>query len=243
MSAFLLNSTKFKFLKSGLVNAKGVNNNGSKVARWKGGSSTKNSIISIDFCRISTSTNALVLNLVKAYRRSCLVAFIKYSSGSYAYVLSPYGLQAGFFVKTLFKPFNFSLAYGLGYMLLLKYLTPNTIVFNIEITLYKGGEYCKAAGTFGEILVIDDFVDLVLIKLPTGAKIWVHSYCCAVLGRASNIFNHNSVVGKAGLNRNINIKSIVRGVAMNAVDHPHGGRSKTNSPEMTPWNKIAKKNR
>jgi large subunit ribosomal protein L2 len=113
----------------------------------------------------------LVLNLNKTYRRSCLIALIKYSCGSYSYILSPHGLQPGFFVKTLFKPFNFSIFYALGYTLLLKYLTPNTVVFNIEIELYKGGKYCKAAGTFGEVLVIDDFINLVLIKLPTGSKI------------------------------------------------------------------------
>lgn len=243
MSTFLLNNSKFKFLKSGFVNSQGINNKGHKVARWKGGSSTQHSVVTIDFLKTATSANALVIHFIKAYRRSCLVALVKYATGSYAYVLSPYGLQPGFFIKTLFKPFNFSVAYLLGYTLLLKYLTPNTIVFNIEVNLYKGGKYCKAGGTFGEVLVIDDFVNLVLIKLPTGVKVWIHSYCCAVLGRASNIFNHNSVVGKSGLNRNLNKRPRVRGVAMNAVDHPHGGRSKTNSPEVTPWNKIAKKNR
>jgi large subunit ribosomal protein L2 len=57
------------------------------------------------------------------------------------------------------------------------------------------------------------------------------------------MLNQSGVVGKAGLNRNVNLRPRVRGVAMNAVDHPHGGRSKTNSPEVTPWGKIAKKNR
>lgn len=171
MSPFLLNTAKFKFLKSGLVNSRGVDNKGRKVARWKGGATTKHTILTLDLLRTSTKNNALILNLVKTYKRSCLIALVKYSSGSYAYVLSPFGLQAGFFIKTLFKPFNFSVSYSLGYTLLLKYLTPNTIVFNIEIDLLKGGKYCLAGGTFGEILVLDDFLNLVLVQLPTGTKI------------------------------------------------------------------------
>ena len=116
-------------------------------------------------------------------------------------------------------------------------------MFNVEINVLGGGLYCRSAGCFAEILVLDDFTNLVLIKLPTGAKIWVDAYCVATLGRGSNMLNQSGVVGKAGLNRNVNLRPRVRGVAMNAVDHPHGGRSKTNSPEVTPWGKIAKKNR
>ena len=243
MSPFLLSNTKFKLLKSGLINKKGVNIFGNKVSRWKGGSTQKQSILTLNFFKTQLPYKALVIHIVKAYRRSCLVALLKYSTGSYSYTLSPYGLQPGFWTKVLFKPINFSIAYSLGYTLLLKYLTPNTIIFNVEYTLLKGGVYCRAAGTFAEILVIDEFSNLVLLQLPTGSKLWVDAYCVATLGRASNIFNQSSVIGKAGLNRSINLRPRVRGVAMNAVDHPHGGRSKTNSPELTPWGKIAKKNR
>lgn len=62
------------------------------------------------------------------------------------------------------------------------------------------------------------------------------------LGRASNIFYKNQFFSKAGYNRNLGIRPSVRGVAMNPVDHPHGGRTKTNSPEVTPWGKVTKKN-
>lgn len=152
-------------------------------------------------------------------------------------------MEPGAFLKYVFKPINFSLPYKLGYTLLLKYLLPNTIIFNVEIELLKGGKYCRAGGSFAELLVIDEFSNLVLIQLPTGKKIWINAYCIAVLGRASNIENNNVVLGKAGLRRSYNIRPSVRGVAMNPVDHPHGGRSKTNSPELTPWNKIAKLNK
>jgi large subunit ribosomal protein L2 len=79
------------------------------------------------------------------------------------------------------------------------------------------------------------------IKLPTGKIIKVSSFCVVSLGRASNIWHKLEVVTKAGHNRLKGIRPSVRGVAMNPVDHPHGGRSKTPKPEVTPWGKIAKK--
>lgn len=162
------------------------------------------------------------------------MALVKYSTGSYSYILAPYGLQPGFFIKTLIRPINFSLGYKLGFTVLLKYLLPHTILFNIEILELKGAKYCRAGGTFAELLVVDDFNGTALLQLPTGLRIWVNCYCFAVIGRASNIYNSTSSLGKAGLNRNCNLRPRVRGVAMNPVDHPHGGRTKTNSPELTP---------
>jgi large subunit ribosomal protein L2 len=226
-----------------LVNRKGVNFKGQKIARWKGGSSLKHSVITVDFFKNWLTCKALVLHIVKSYKKSCLLALLKYSTGSYSYILSPSGLEPGFFVKILIKPTQFSVAYRIGYTLLLKYLIPNTIVFNVETLPLTGGRYCRAAGTFAEILVIDDLTNLVLVQLPTNDKIWIYAYCFATLGRASNDEHLLSVIGKAGLNRNTNKRPTVRGVAKNPVDHPHGGRTKTNSPELTPWHKTAKKNR
>lgn len=109
--------------------------------------------------------------MVKAYKRSCLLALIKYSTGSYSYILAPDGLQPGFFVKTLIKPLNCSLGYKLGFAVLLKYLLPHTIIYNIEIKELSGGKYVRAAGTFSEFLSIDGFGKVALVQLPTGLRI------------------------------------------------------------------------
>jgi large subunit ribosomal protein L2 len=239
----MLNNKKFKRLKSGLKNLKGVNIYGHKVCRWKGGSSSKHSIVAVDFFRNFLHNKALVINIIKTYKRSCLVALIKYSSGSYSYVLAPDGLQPGFYVKTLIKPLNCSLGYKLGFSVLLKYLLPHTFVYNVEIKELCGGKYVRSGGSLSEFLSIDAFNQTALIQLPTGLRIWVSYYCLVNVGRPSNSSNLLGALGKAGLNRNYNLRPVVRGVAMNPVDHPHGGRTKTNSPELTPWNKIAKKNR
>jgi large subunit ribosomal protein L2 len=76
--------------------------------------------------------------------------------------------------------------------------------------------------------------DLVKVQLPTGLIKIISIYCLVTLGRASNYNNKKEFLTKAGFNRNLGFRPIVRGVAMNPVDHPHGGRTKTNSPELTP---------
>jgi len=243
LSPFLLNNSKLKVLSSGLKNSKGCGIFGQKVARFKGGSTTKHSIVKVDLQRTFLPHKALVLNFIKTYRKTCLIALIKYSTGSYSYIPTPYGIEVGSFLKTIFKPIEFSRKYMLGYLVLLKYLEPHTVVFNLEIKIPFGGRYALAGGTSAVVLVIDKFSNQVLVQLPTGTKIWIDAYCSAVLGRSSNIFNHKKVIGKAGMSANYNLRPIVRGVAKNPVDHPHGGRTKTNSPEVTPWNKIAKKNK
>ena len=81
------------------------------------------------------------------------------------------------------------------------------------------------------------------IILPTNSIKIISFYCLVTLGRSSNIFYKDQFLSKAGYSLNVGIKPTVRGVAMNSVDHPHGGRTKTNSPELTPWGKIAKHNR
>jgi large subunit ribosomal protein L2 len=83
---------------------------------------------------------------------------------------------------------------------------------------------------------------LSFVQLPTKKTFWVSWYCVGTSGRASNIESNKQFLTKAGINRHKNIRPTVRGVAMNPVDHPHGGRCKTNSPEVTPWSRIAKFN-
>jgi len=84
---------------------------------------------------------------------------------------------------------------------------------------------------------------MVKIELPSKKYKIISSFCMVTLGRASNMLHNKEFFSKAGFSRNLNFKSKVRGIAMNPVDHPHGGRTKSNSPELTPWGKIAKKNK
>ena len=106
--------------------------------------------------------------------------------------------------------------------------------FNIEINEPFGGKYCKSAGTYSKIISLNFDKNLVKVVLPTGVIKVLSMFNIVTLGRASNLNNFNNFYSKAGFNRNIGYRPNVRGVAMNPVDNPHGGRTKTNSPELTP---------
>jgi len=94
--------------------------------------------------------------------------------------------------------------------------------------------YAKANGTFCQIIDIYNDLNLVKIKLPSNQTKIINSFNFATLGRCSNPLHGKQVLGKAGTLKYRGIKPKVRGVAMNPVDHPHGGRTKTNKPEVSP---------
>jgi len=100
--------------------------------------------------------------------------------------------------------------------------------------------YARASGTYCTVIRVFEDKKLFLIQIPTGAQLYVSMYCIVTIGRRANTFFYKNVIGKAGIRRSNGIRPSVRGVAMNPVDHPHGGRTKLNVPEVTPWGKIAK---
>lgn len=142
--------------------------------------------------------------------------------------------------STIIPP-RFSLPYGPGCNVILRYLNYKSVFFNVEIDEPFGGKYCKAGGTYAKIISLNFDRDLVKIVLPTGIIKILSMFNTVTVGKASNSSNFHQFFSKAGYFRNLGYRPSVRGVAMNPVDNPHGGRTKTNSPEVTPWGKIAKK--
>jgi len=118
----------------------------------------------------------------------------------------------------------------LGRRVPVKILKRFSIIFNVSIKYKKEGTYVRSSGTYATI--ITNFFDLNLskISLPSKKKYLISGSCFVTLGRNSNIFKKNQILGSAKNKRFLGKKSLVRGVAMNPVDHPHGGRTKTNSP-------------
>lgn len=207
------------------------------------GSGLKKSLILVDFFRRWTNKLSLCIHLTKDSNRTCFLALIKYSTGTYSYILAANGLKPGDFIFSTIRPPRFSLKYKLGCNIILRYLDYRSIFFNLEINPGEGSKYSRSAGTYCKIISMNFNKDLVKIQLPTGLIKIISIYCLVTLGRASNYNNKKEFLTKAGFNRNLGFRPIVRGVAMNPVDHPHGGRTKTNSPELTPWGKIAKLNK
>jgi large subunit ribosomal protein L2 len=197
----------------------------------------------IDFTRNWSGNIALCIHLNKDSNRTCFVSLIKYSNGTYSYILAANSLKPGNFVFTTLRPQLFSYKYRVGCNIMLKYSHYTHIFFNLQINLNKYGQYARSAGTFCKIISVNWTKNSARIILPTGLVRIISIFCTGTLGRASNMYHNREFLVKAGFNRNRGVRPSVRGVAMNPVDHPHGGRTKTNSPEVTPWGKIAKFNK
>jgi large subunit ribosomal protein L2 len=172
------------------------------------------------------------LNLKK---KKSFVALIKYINGSISYINAPFCLFPGNIVQTItpVRLFNNINIFNLGnkiflYELKINMLFINIIVNNVKINI------ANASGTFCKLLYHKIEKNLTYVKIPSGLKIFFKSNSLVTLGRNSNVFSNKILIGKAGLNRLKGIRPTVRGVAMNPVDHPHGGRTKTNKPEVTP---------
>lgn len=220
----------------------GRNNSGKIIIRHRSTIFKKNYYL-VDFCRRDISKIGFCINICKDSSRTAFISLIKYSNGSFNYILSSQGFRPGMYTYFLFKPKVFSYGYITNCVVLMKYLPLNTLIFNVEIKEGYNFKLARSAGTFCKVISFIEEKGLTKISIPSGKIIYIIEDCSAHLGRASNIFHRNQFLCKAGYNRIKGFRPTVRGVAMNPVDHPHGGRTKTSSPEFTPWGKVAKYNR
>lgn len=199
--------------------------------------------INVDYKRNLSSDLAVCITNLKNTTTSNIVSLIKYSNGSYSYVLSAYGFGPGMFTQFLQRHPIFSTKYVVGSSAFLKNLSVGSIFFNLSLNFFKTASIARSPGTYCILLNFSESGDFCNVQLPSGKVLSISTGCTAVLGRNSNIWSFKEVVGKAGRNFLKGFKPSVRGVAMNPVDHPHGGRTKTNSPEKTPWGKVTKFNK
>ena len=226
-------------LRVGKLNFSGRNNSG-KITVFHKSRGKKKKINLIDFNRRWSNKIALCISIEKDSIRTAFLALIKYSNGTYSYILASSSLKVGNFVFSSLKSQSFSYRYKTGCNIVLKYSHYTYLLFNLQINLLKGGQYARSGGTFIKVISVNFTKNTALVLLPTGLNKKISIFCKATLGRASNVEHNREFFVKAGYSRNKGIRPSVRGVAMNPVDHPHGGRTKTSSPEYTPWGKIAK---
>ncbi len=193
----------------------GRNNHGRVTVRFRGGGHKRRYRI-IDWKRRKFDMNATVERLEYDPNRTAYIALIKYEDGEVAYILAPQRLKAGDLVvsgeKTDVKP---------GNAMMLKNMPVGTIIHNIEMKPGKGGQMCRSAGTYAQLVGRDQ--GYAQVKLASGELRVVRQECMATIGAVSNPDHFNTNKGKAGRNRWLGKKPHVRGVAMNPVDHPLGG--------------------
>jgi len=224
-----------KGLTTGLRKTGGRNNHGHITTRHIGGGAKQRYRI-IDFKRRKLDVTGVVERLEYDPNRSAFIALIKYEDGESAYIIAPQRLQVGDKViagnNVDVKP---------GNAMPLKNIPVGTIIHNIEMKLGAGGKLSRSAGSYAQLAGKDS--GYAMIKLRSGEMRNVRGECFATIGAVSNPEHQNEVSGKAGRSRWQGIRPTVRGVAMNPVDHPHGGgEGKTSGGRhpVTPWGKSTK---
>ncbi|TYB31339.1 MAG: 50S ribosomal protein L2 [Candidatus Mcinerneyibacterium aminivorans] len=214
----------------------GRDNYGHISVRRKGGGHRRKYRI-IDFARNKDGVPGEVKAIEYDPNRSARIALIQYKDGEKRYILAPKGLKVEDIVKS-----GEDAEIKIGHALKLKDIPIGTHIHNIELRPGKGGKLVKSAGTMAQIVARED--KYVHIQLPSTEVRLVHKDCKATIGQLSNEEHENVLIGKAGRNRWRGKRPKVRGVAMNPVDHPHGGgegRTGQGNPHpVSPWGKLAK---
>ena len=213
--------------------AQGHNNRGIITSRHRGGGHKKKYRL-IDFRRKKFDILAKVASIEYDPNRNARIALLHYKDGTKKYILHPRSLKIGEYVSS--GP-NSNIE--IGNALPLEKIPLGTAVHNIELKPRRGGQLVRAAGAYAQIVAKEG--QFVTLKLPSSEVRLIHKECYATIGQVGNIDYNNITIGKAGRNRWLGKKPHVRGIAMNPIDHPHGG-GEGRSPigrnhPVTPWGK------
>jgi large subunit ribosomal protein L2 len=213
------------------LNSKGGRNNLGRITVRRRGGGHKRRYRKVDFKRRKNDLTATVERLEYDPNRSAFIALIKYSDGENSYILAPQRVDVGDQIisgeRVDIKP---------GNAMPLENIPVGTIIHNVEMKPGGGGQIARAAGAYVQLVGKDG--GFAQLRLGSGELRMVPARCIATVGSVSNADNKNTNMGKAGRNRWLGKRPSVRGVAMNPVDHPHGGgegRSSGGRHPVTPW--------
>lgn len=228
-------NTPEKSLVVGLTKKAGRNNNGRVTSRRRGGGHKRLYRI-IDFRRDKTGIPATVAHIEYDPNRSARIALLHYADGEKRYILAPVGIKPGDKIEAGegadIKP---------GNALQMSRIPVGTNLHNIELHPGRGGQFCRAAGTYAQLIAKEG--KYALLRMPSGEVRKVLASCMATVGQVGNVNHENISLGKAGRNRWLGRRPKVRGVAMNPVDHPMGGgegRSSGGRHPVSPWGTPSK---
>jgi large subunit ribosomal protein L2 len=221
-----------KALTRGATKSGGRNSRGRVTARHRGGGA-KRRYRQIDFKRTKDGVPARVATIEYDPNRTTYIALLNYADGFKSYILAPQGLKVGDTVSSGqgadIRP---------GNSLPLSAIPTGTVIHNVELQPGQGGRLGRAAGTAIQLVAKEGA--MVTLRLPSSEMRMVRGECRATIGTLSNAEHQNVKVGKAGRKRHKGVRPQTRGVAMNPVDHPHGGGEAHKTPgghPRTPWGK------
>ena len=224
-----------KTLTVGISKSGGRNNRGRVTARRRGGGH-KRLYRMIDFKRNHFDIPAKVERIEYDPNRSAFIALLLYDDGKKSYILAPQRMAIG---DTVISSTNADIKPGNA--LPLANIPVGTIIHNVELKPGKGGQIARSAGTYVQLVGRDQAYSI--LRLNSGEQRMTRSECMATIGAVSNPDNKNIKLAKAGRSRWLGKRPSVRGVAMNPIDHPHGGgEGKTSGGRhpVTPWGKPTK---
>jgi len=214
----------------------GRNNVGKMTVRHRGGGH-KRAYRLVDFKREKWDIPARVAAIEYDPNRSARIALLHYHDGEKRYILAPHGLTVG---ETVMSGPNAEIRTGNA--LPLSKITLGTQIHNIEMKPGKGGQLARSAGVVAQLMAKDP--DYVQIRLGSGEVRMISAACLATVGQVGNLDHENVSIGKAGRSRWLGRRPRVRGVAMNPVDHPHGGgegkAGQGNPHPVSPWGMLTK---
>lgn len=209
----------------------GGRNNTGRITVYQRGGGHKRRYRVIDFKRNKWEVPARVATIEYDPNRSARVALLHFADGDKRYILAPVGLRVGDRVQTSERA-----EIGPGNVMPLSAMPLGTVIHNIELKPGRGAQLVRAAGGAAQLMAREG--KYAQIKLPSGETRKVLVRCLATIGQIGNLDHENVALGKAGRSRWLGRRSNVRGVAMNPVDHPHGGgegRTSGGRHPVTPW--------
>jgi large subunit ribosomal protein L2 len=213
----------------------GRNSQGKTTVRFRGGGSKRQYRV-VDFARDKADIPARVMSREYDPNRSAWITLLHYADGEKRYVLSPLELEIGARVES-----GENAEVRVGNAMPLRRIPLGAAVHNLELRPGRGGKVARAAGTSAKLIGREE--DQAHIRMPSGEVRIFSVECWATVGEVSNPDHKNVKHGKAGRLRHLGRRPHVRGVAMNPVDHPHGGgegRARVGRPEVSPTGKLAK---
>ncbi len=221
-----------KVLTEGKSRSGGRNNTGRITTRHIGGGH-KQLYRKVDFRRTKQGVGATIERIEYDPNRTAFIALIKYDDGELSYILAPQRIAVGDRVEA-----GDSVDVKPGNAMPMSSIPIGTIIHNVELKAGKGGQIARSAGTYVQLVGRDG--GYAILKLNSGETRRVRAECMATIGAVSNQDHANTVTGKAGRARWKGKRPTVRGIAMNPIDHPNGGRTNGGKHWSTPWGKATK---
>jgi len=226
-------SKKSSLLKNCLLKLKkstGRNNSGKQTVFHKGGGQKKRYRV-LNFTKVLDYESIVTTIEYDPYRTANIASVYDFIKKTYRYVLAPQNLKIGDIIKS-----GATGEIKLGHSILLSKIPVGSLIYNITLKTNGRNVITRSAGTYS--ILIEKSNNICQLKVSSNGYKSLSASCSACLGTVSNELHFIKVLGKAGRSRWLNIKPTVRGVAMNPIDHPHGGgEGKKSKKKLSPWGK------